>query len=403
MDKKLLSLTFIFAILAIGMGAGFIVGKSSIAGQATLGIREFTDISKIFSKKPSLSLLEEGINIIDAKYADRDDINKDDLFYGAMSGMLKALNDPYSVFLEPQDTKIFQEDVGGIFEGIGAEIGIRDETLTVISPLKDNPAEKAGVKAGDKILYVDGEDTAGISLDKAVQIIRGKKGSTVVLTISREGLEDNLEISVVRDTIKIPNIEWNKEGDDIAYIAFSHFTETAAADFENVAHEILQSDSKRIILDLRNNPGGFLEIAVDIAGWFMEPEEIVLIEERRRESNTKSYKTSGSAALSDFPLVVLINEGSASAAEILAGALRDNRGISLIGGTTFGKGSVQELVNLSDGSSIKITIAKWLTPNGTSIEDNGLAPDIVVEMTQEIFDTDGDVQLQRAIEVVNAL
>ena len=403
MDKKLLSLTFIFAILAIGMGAGFIVGKSSIAGQATLGIREFTDISKIFSKKPSLSLLEEGINIIDAKYADRDDINKDDLFYGAMSGMLKALNDPYSVFLEPQDTKIFQEDVGGIFEGIGAEIGIRDETLTVISPLKDNPAEKAGVKAGDKILYVDGEDTAGISLDKAVQIIRGKKGSTVVLTISREDLEDNLEISVVRDTIKIPNIEWNKEGDDIAYIAFSHFTETAAADFENVAHEILQSDSKRIILDLRNNPGGFLEIAVDIAGWFMEPEEIVLIEERRRESNTKSYKTSGSAALSDFPLVVLINEGSASAAEILAGALRDNRGISLIGGTTFGKGSVQELVNLSDGSSIKITIAKWLTPNGTSIEDNGLAPDIVVEMTQEIFDTDGDVQLQRAIEVVNAL
>ena len=403
MDKKLLSLTLIFAILAVGMGAGFIVGKSSIAGQATLGIREFTDISKIFSKKPSLSLLEEGINIIDAKYADRDDINKDDLFYGAMSGMLKALNDPYSVFLEPQDTKIFQEDVGGIFEGIGAEIGIRDETLTVISPLKDNPAEKAGVKAGDKILYVDGEDTAGISLDKAVQIIRGKKGSTVVLTISREDLEDNLEISVVRDTIKIPNIEWNKEGDDIAYIAFSHFTETAAADFENVAHEILQSDSKRIILDLRNNPGGFLEIAVDIAGWFMEPEEIVLIEERRRESNTKSYKTSGSAALSDFPLVVLINEGSASAAEILAGALRDNRGISLIGGTTFGKGSVQELVNLSDGSSIKITIAKWLTPNGTSIEDNGLAPDIVVEMTQEIFDTDGDVQLQRAIEVVNAL
>ena len=403
MDKKLLSLTFIFAILAVGMGAGFIVGKSSIAGQTTSDIREFTDISKFFSKKPSLSLLEEGINVIDAKYADRDDINRDDLFYGAMSGMLKALNDPYSVFLEPQDTKIFQEDVGGIFEGIGAEIGIRDETLTVISPLKDNPAERAGVKAGDKILYVDGEDTAGISLDKAVQIIRGKKGSTVVLTISREGLEDNLKIPVVRDTIKIPIIEWNKEGDDIAYIAFSHFTETAAADFENVAHEILQSDARRIILDLRNNPGGFLEIAVDIAGWFMEPEEIVLIEERRRESKTKSYKTSGSAALSDFPLVVLINEGSASPAEILAGALRDNRGISLIGGTTFGKGSVQELVNLSDGSSIKITIAKWLTPNGTSIEDNGLAPDIVVEMTQEIFDTDGDVQLQRAIEVVNAL
>jgi len=403
MDKRLLSLTFVFAILAAGLGAGFIIGKSTTLGQGASDIREFTDIAKIFSKKPSLDLLEEGINIIDAKYADRDDINKDDLFYGAMSGMLAALNDPYSVFLKPQATKIFQEDVEGTFEGIGAEIGIRDETLTVISPLKDNPAEKAGLKAGDKILYVDGVGTADLSLDEAVQIIRGKKGSTVVLTVSREDFEDSFEIAIIRDTIKIPIIEWSKEEGDIALIDFSHFTETASADFENIAHEILQSDTKKIILDLRNNPGGFLEVAVDIAGWFMKSDEIVLIEERRRESNSKTYRTSGSAALSDFPLVVLINRGSASAAEILAGALRDNRGIRLIGDTTFGKGSVQELINLSDGSSIKITIAKWLTPKGASIQDNGLEPDIGVAMTQEIFDADGDVQLQKAIEIVKNL
>ena len=236
-----------------------------------------------------------------------------------------------------------------------------------------------------------------------MRLIRGPKGSIVTLTVSREGTERDIKISIRRDTIKIPILEWEKKEGGVAYIAFSHFTETATGDFENIAHEILQSDVSRIVLDLRNNPGGFLEVSVDIAGWFLERGEVVVVEDWGERRERKSHTAQGSAALREYPLVVLINKGSASASEILAGALRDNRGIQLIGETTFGKGSVQELVDLSDGSSIKITVAKWLTPQGTSIQDNGLAADVTVEMTQEIFDNEGDVQLKRAIEVVKSL
>jgi len=403
MNKRNSGLLFIFIVLALGLGGGFIIGRSFGSNQAVSGIGDFTDVSKIFTKKPTIKLIEEGLDVIAKKYVDRDSINRDDLLYGAMNGMLKVLEDDYSIFLEPKDAKTFEEDVIGSFEGIGAEIGIRDGMLTVISPLKDNPADKAGVKAGDKILYVDGTDTKGLPLDEAVQIIRGRKGSAVVLTIKREGEEENLEISIVRDTIKIPIIEWEEKGDGIAYIAFSHFTETAPGDFENIVQEILQSSADRVILDLRNNPGGFLEVAVDITGWFIEKDKIVVIEERGHGVESKLYMSDGSSAMAEYPIVILINKGSASASEILAGALRDHRGIVLIGENTFGKGSVQELVHLRDGSSIKITIAKWLTPDGLSIEDNGLEPDISVEMTQEIFDKQGDAQLEKAIEVVREL
>ena len=369
----------------------------------TADLARLFDIEKIFTKKPTFDLLNEGVEVIHARYADAEQISTEDLIYGAMEGMLKALNDPYSVFLAPEDTQIFQDDVGGTFEGIGTEIGMRDEMLTVISPLKGNPAERAGVKAGDKILYVDDTKMRGLSLEAAVRLIRGPKGSIVTLTVSREGTERDIKISIRRDTIKIPILEWEKKEGGVAYIAFSHFTETATGDFENIAHEILQSDVSRIVLDLRNNPGGFLEVSVDIAGWFLERGEVVVVEDWGERRERKSHTAQGSAALREYPLVVLINKGSASASEILAGALRDNRGIQLIGETTFGKGSVQELVDLSDGSSIKITVAKWLTPQGTSIQDNGLAADVTVEMTQEIFDREGDVQLERAIEVVGLL
>jgi len=402
MSKRIFGLSFIFVVLALGFGGGFIIGKSVGSDQTVSGIRDVIDVSKLFTKKPSIELIEEGIDIISKKYVDRDNINRDDLLYGAMSGMLEVL-DPYSVFFEPKAAKIFEENVGGSFEGIGAEIGIRDDVLTVISPLKDNPAYKAGVKAGDKILYVDGIDTSTKSLDEAVQIIRGRKGSTVVLTIKRNGESENLEISIVRDTIKIPIIEWEKKGDDIAYIEFSHFTETASGDFENIVQEILQSSVDRVIIDLRNNPGGFLEVAVDVTGWFLEKNKVVVIEDRGHGAEQKLYRSDGSSAMAEYPVVVLINKGSASASEIMAGALRDHRGIVLIGENTFGKGSVQELVHMQDGSSIKITIAKWLTPKGLSIEDNGLEPDISVELTQEIFDTQGDIQLEKAIEVVREL
>ncbi len=404
MDKRILSLSFIIIILSLGFGGGFIIGKSSTAGQAASDIRGgLLDVTKLFSKKPTIDLIKEGLDTIERKYVDVGDIKNEDLIYGAMKGMLEALKDPHSVFLKPEDAKTFKEDVGGKFEGIGAEIGVRKDKISVIAPLRGNPAERAGVRAGDQIFAIDAVETEGMTLDEAVRRIRGPKGSIVKLTISREGTKENFDISIVRDTIKIPNIELEKKEGGIAHISLAHFNETAPEDFENIVQEILRSDAKKLILDLRNNPGGFLETAVDIAGWFLPPDTIVLIEKSGRGRGDKTYKTNGSAALMDYPMIVLINRGSASASEILAGALRDHRSVKLIGEKSFGKGSVQELINLSDGSSIKVSISKWLTPKGVSIQDNGLIPDIEVEMTPEIFDEKGDVQLEKAIEAAKEL
>lgn len=397
-QKFVLSLFLILGALSI-FGAGFIAGKTSGLGGENKGL---FDTRKFFSNEPqpSFDLLEEGFLVIKKMYVDADNIKEEDLIYGAIEGMVNALDDPYSVFFEPEVSKVFEENINGTFEGIGAEIGVRDEILIIISPLKNSPSEKAGLKAGDKVLFVDKTPTADLTLDEAVQIIRGPKGTTVTLTISREEVEDNIEVSIVRDTIRIPNLLWEKKEGNVAYIQLYHFTESARGDFEELANEVLRSDTDKIMLDLRNNPGGLLEVAVDIAGWFLPPNSVVTSEARGQAGEGKTYRTDGSGSLSGYPIVVLINQGSASASEILAGALRDHRAAKLIGEKTFGKGSVQQLSRLSDGSNIKITVAKWLTPNGVSIDGNGLEPDIKVEMTQDIFDKEGDIQLKRAIEVI---
>ena len=387
-------------LLAAGFGAGFSYGEVSGAKGSTNSI--FTG-SNIFSGKPSFDLLNEGVEAIMEAYVDSGKVKEEDLIYGAMQGMVKSLGDPYSVFLKPEVSKTFQEDIGGSFEGIGAEIGMREEVLTIISPLKGSPAESAGLKAGDEVLFVDDNSTQDLALDEAVQMIRGKKGTEVVLTVIREGESESKKISIIRDTIKIPNISWEIKEGNVAYIQLYHFTETASEDFKNVANEVLKSDADRIVLDLRNNPGGLLEVSVDIAGWFFQEGMVVTTEDRGGKGVNSIYKTRGSGALEEYPMVVLTNQGSASASEILAGALRDHSDVKLVGEQTFGKGSVQQLIKLSDGSNIKITVAKWLTPKGYSIEGNGLDPDVKVEMTQEIFEKEGDVQLEKAIEVVKGL
>lgn len=394
-----------FSILVIGLAIGFFIGlvfsQFSKLDKQAFDLR--WELEKLVTKEPTFELLKEGVDIIDKNYVDIDKVDKTDLVYGAMRGMIGALEDPYSVFFEPQDSKIFEENVNGSFGGIGAEIGIRNEVVTIISPLKDSPAEKAGLRAGDKVLSVDDTSTEGLSIDGAVKIIRGPKGSEVVLGITRDENEDVIQISIIRDTIRIPIIDWEDKDDGIAYIALYHFTETAVGDFGDVVNEILKSDTEKIILDLRNNPGGFLEVAVNIAGWFLEKGQIVLKEDSGGNNISKVHRANGSGSLKDYPIVVLINGGSASASEIFAGALRDHKGTILIGEKSFGKGSVQELLKLSDGSSMKVTVAKWLTPSGLSIDGNGLEPDVTVEMTQEIFDNEGDVQLEKAVEVIKNL
>ena len=338
-------------------------------------------------------------DMIKTKYIDRDRITDAQLFYGALRGVLAALEDPYSVFLNPQNSKEFNDELDGKFEGIGAEIGIRQEILTVISPLPGSPAEKTGIKSLDKIIEIDGISTAGMDLDQAVNLIRGDQGTTVVLTIAREGLNELKEITVTRETIKINSVALeNKQG--FAYIKVSNFNSDTSGGFLETANEIIKSSYPGIILDLRNNPGGFLDTAVDLAGYWVEEGQVVVREEFNEPELNQQYLSSGNAQFKGIKTVILVNAGSASASEIVAGALQDYGLATVVGETTFGKGSVQELEQLSDGSSVKLTIARWITPQGRTIDLNGITPDVLVELTDEDYDQNKDPQLNKAFELL---
>jgi carboxyl-terminal processing protease len=242
-----------------------------------------------------------------------------------------------------------------------------------------------------------------MTADEAVNLIRGAKGTPVILAIFRDSWSATKDIKIIRDTIKVPSIEWSLRNKDVAYIQIYQFNETLSADFEKIALEVLKSPAKKIVLDLRNNPGGYLEVAQNLSGWFLEKGKIVTIEDFGKAKDPQIYKTDGSAGLIGYPMVVLINQGSASASEILAGALRDNRNIKLIGMKSFGKGCVQEVLNLRDGSFLKITIANWLTPKGNSITDIGLTPDVKVDITEKDAQDKKDPQLDKALEIVGNL
>ena len=399
MTRKTTSL-FIFIVLLVGTAfyGGFYYGQSQVPaiygieglGNKTLGQPDDVDFS----------LFWDAWKTVQEKYVDRSKLNKKDMVYGAVEGMVKSLKDPYTVFFKPVESKQFLDDVSGSFSGIGAEIGIRKEVLTVIAPLENSPAQQAGLKSGDRILKVDDAVTADLTINQAVSLIRGPKGTVVKLVISRPSDDEVKEISITRDDIKIPTIKWELKDDKIAYIQLFNFGQTAPSEFRNKILEVLRGPADRIILDLRNNPGGFLEVSQDIAGWFLEPGSVVAIEDFGNGAEDKKYLASGNGVLKSIPIVVLINEGSASASEILAGALKDNRNIKLIGAKSFGKGSVQELTNLREGTSLKVTIAKWLTPSGKSITNEGLEPDIKIEISKEDIENLKDPQLERAIQEV---
>lgn len=350
-----------------------------------------------------LSLLKEVYEKTVFNFVDPAQIDKQKLTYGAVAGMVEAIGDPYTVFFDPTQSKDFEEDLSGIFEGVGIQIGIKDSQIKIIAPLKGTPAEAAGIMAGDAILEIDGQSTAEMSTDEVVSRIKGEKGTKVVLTISRERKGETPEtktFEITRDLIKIPTIEWKmmeKDGKNIAYLTIYHFSELVFEDFKKAGYEILSNNFDGIVLDLRNNPGGLLNRTVDIAGWFLEKGKVVLTEQNKDLEKT-NYKSDGPASFANTPVVILINEGTASSAEILTGALKDNRGILVVGETSFGKGLVQRVVTLDDGSALKVTTAKWYTPNGELIQDVGIKPDIEVELTEEDYNENKDPQLDRALE-----
>ncbi len=385
--KRLFSIFAISGLVIFTFFAGFYFGEQSV----------FCEICQ--PSQINFSLFWETFQELKQRYVEPGKINEQDIMYGAIHGMVDSLNDPYTIFMKPDETEKFLNDISGRFEGVGMEIGIRDDILQVIAPLEGTPADRAGIRAGDKILKVEGVSTSDISIDEAVNIIRGEKGTLVLLTILRDGWDMPKDIEIVRDTIEVPSLKWEIMDNDIAYIKIYQFSEKTGFDFIKVATQILSSDAKKIVLDLRNNPGGYLEIAVDVAGFFLERGSIVVIEDSINDK--VEYKADISPVLLNYPMVVLINQGSASASEILAGALRDNRGVKLIGEESFGKGSVQQLESLSDGSSLKVTVARWLTPNGQTISEVGLKPDIEIEFTEQDYKDELDPQLKKAIEFLN--
>jgi carboxyl-terminal processing protease len=349
------------------------------------------------------SLFWDAYNKLQENFIDPSQIDNQKIVYGAIEGMTKSLGDPYTDFFDPEQAHRFQQDLSGSFEGIGVEIGIKKNLLTVIAPLEGTPGQKAGLKAGDIIVKIDGKDSTSMTTDDAVNLIRGQKGTQVTLTIAREGQSGTQDIKITRGTITIPPMKWELKDGNIAYIQIFQFDESLSLDFQTAAREILQSPAKKIVLDLRNNPGGYLEVAQAVAGWFLENGQTVTIEDLGGSKEQQIYKAAGNSNLLSYPIVVLINEGSASASEILAGALRDNRKVELIGMKSFGKGSVQEVINLRGGSFLKITIAKWLTPNGNSISEVGLEPDVKVEFTDQDIKDGKDPQLDKALEIIKTL
>ena len=346
-------------------------------------------------------ILWDAIDIINKKYVDGPP-DQQELLYGAVSGMVNALNDPYSSFFTPPKAQQFQEDLRGEFSGIGAEIGLRSDVLTVIAPLDGSPAQKSGLRAQDAILEINGESTEGIALDDAVNKIRGPKGSTVTLTVLSPNASETREVSIVRDNIVVKSVSSeikNVEGKKIGVIKLRRFGEDTKGELDAAVTDLLQQNISGVILDLRNNPGGFITSAIDVSSNWVKENKVVVTEEFG-DGFKNDHVANGASRLAGIPTVVLVNEGSASASEIVAGALRDYDLATLVGKKTFGKGSVQELVDLPDGADLKITIAKWLTPNGFNINVEGISPDIEVELTLEDIDNFVDPQLDRALEIV---
>jgi carboxyl-terminal processing protease len=325
------------------------------------------------------------------------DVDDSKLYYGAVAGMVRSAGDPYTVFAPPADTKQFEETIEGSFGGVGVEIGVKNGAVVVISPLDGSPAKKAGILEGDLILSVDKKPlSAETTLDEVVQSIRGENGQPVEITVLHEGETEPKDITVTRDTIAIESVRLDVI-DNIAHVSIKNFNGDTAKRFNDIARQIKSDQLKGIILDVRGNPGGFLQSAVDISSRFIPKGQVVVAEKGHK---TKDYTASGNTVLSGIPTVILVNGGSASASEILAGALNDQLSTPVIGTQTFGKGSVQEFIKLSDGSSLRVTIAKWYTPKGRSINEEGITPTILVEFDRS---TEADEQLNRALEEIKKI
>ena len=319
--------------------------------------------------------------------------------WGAIQGLVASYKDPYTVFLPPEEAENFEEQISGAFEGVGMEIGIREGVLVVVSPLKNSPAERAGVKSGDKIILIVDISAARLPFDEAVSQIRGKGGTVVMLTLKQEGEPELLKISITRSTIEIPTVEYYLRDDGIYVIELYNFSAVSVERFREALRAFVLSRSTKLILDLRGNPGGYLEASVEMASFFLPIGKSIVSEDFAGKRENVVHRSRGYDVFKNrkLAMAILVDGGSASASEILAGALQAHNIATLVGKKTFGKGSVQQLVEVGDGAELKITIARWLTPDGISISAGGLTPDIIVDITKEDVAEDRDPQQDAAV------
>lgn len=419
--SKLRHFIIVIALLVLASGVGYRLGERQAKVEFSPDKRVIINQTPPPSAAVDFSLFWDVWQRLFRYYLDARLLDPQKMVYGAISGMVNALDDPYTVFLPPKENSEFKEDLGGAFDGIGAQLGLKDNRVIIVAPLKNSPAEKAGILAGDLITKVDSEDTIGWTVARAVAKIRGPRGTLVTLTIAREKQPNPVDITVKRDTITVPSVtEWvkdvsqiseisglpnavgmTKKSGKIAYLGLSRFGDRTNDEWDKAVVALLAAEKadgnlKGLVFDLRNNPGGYLEGSVFIASEFVRSGTIVT--QVNSDGTRDNYTVDRQGKLLDIPLMVLVNRGSASAAEIVAGAIRDNKRGTIVGETTFGKGSVQTPQELAGGAGLHITTGKWLLPSGDSINKKGVAPDVVVTMENATATT--DAQLAKAVELL---
>jgi carboxyl-terminal processing protease len=397
-----LALLLATATFFSGLHIGTFTSETSTSQTASI-MSFFTGKQKV-STEADLTEFWRVWELLDEKFAfgsSSEKISTEDKINGAIAGLVRSYGDPYTSYLPPTDAAAFDEDISGNFSGVGMEVGMRDGFITVIAPLAGTPAEEAGILTGDVIATIDGVGTENMSVDKAVQMIRGERGTTVTLEIARRGAGELLTIAIVRDQIEIPTVKTERQG-DVFIITLYSFNALAEMKMQQALREYVQSGTRKLVLDLRGNPGGYLQSAVAIGSYFLPTGKVILREQFSDNTTEQVYRSQGKTLREFAPreMVVLIDGGSASASEILAGALSQHQIAILVGETSFGKGSVQELVPLKSKASLKVTVARWLTPDGTSISEGGLVPDIKVERSVEDRQNDRDPQLDTALGIL---